>query len=158
MVIEDLFHHHTPNETINSMCRLIEQCYVPAMKGKYIYYRSDTVISNTDNWRLPLFWNVFFWADTYTCPILGPLVPMFWISGNVSSGFQIQSGFCLNRIFLPRWMNYYYYYYYYSLRSTSGATPANYMTASIIADHFPTYISRGGSWLGFEWTITSTED
>ena len=27
-----------------------------------------------------------FLADT--CPFLGPLVPLFWISGDVSSGFQ----------------------------------------------------------------------
>ena len=31
------------------------------------------------------------------CPILGPLVPLFWISGNVSSGVQSQSG-CLIHI------------------------------------------------------------
>ena len=36
-----------------------------------------------------------FLSDTYTCPFLGPLVPLFWISGDVSSGFQSQSGFCL---------------------------------------------------------------
>ena len=30
--------------------------------------------------------------------ILGSLVPLFWISGDVSSGFQSQSGFCLIRI------------------------------------------------------------
>ena len=36
-----------------------------------------------------------FLADT--CPFLGPLVPLFWISGDVSSGFQSQSG-CLIRI------------------------------------------------------------
>ena len=29
------------------------------------------------------------------CPILGPLVPLFGISGDVSAGFQNQSGFCL---------------------------------------------------------------
>ena len=40
-----------------------------------------------------------FLADTYTCPILGPLVPLFWLSGDVSSGFQSQSGFCLIRFF-----------------------------------------------------------
>ena len=34
-----------------------------------------------------------FLADA--CPCLGPLVPLFWISGDVSSGFQSQSGFCL---------------------------------------------------------------
>ena len=32
----------------------------------------------------------FFWV---------PLVPLFWISGDVSSGFQSQSGFCLIRFF-----------------------------------------------------------
>ena len=26
----------------------------------------------------------------HMCPILGPLVPLFWISGHVSSGFQSQ--------------------------------------------------------------------
>ena len=31
--------------------------------------------------------------------VLGPLVPLFWISGDVSSGFQIQSGFCLIHFF-----------------------------------------------------------
>ena len=38
-----------------------------------------------------------FLADTG--PFLGPLVPLFWISGDVSSGFQSQSGFCLIRYF-----------------------------------------------------------
>ena len=37
------------------------------------------------------------WADTFTSPILGPL-PLFWISGDVSFRFQIQSGICLNCI------------------------------------------------------------
>ena len=37
-------------------------------------------------------------SDTFTCPIVGPLVPLFWISGNVSSGFQSQSGFCFIHI------------------------------------------------------------
>ena len=37
------------------------------------------------------FFKVFL-SDTFTCPILGPLVPLFWISGDVSSGFQSQSG------------------------------------------------------------------
>ena len=30
------------------------------------------------------------WENTFTCPTLGPLVPLFWISGDVSSGFQSQ--------------------------------------------------------------------
>ena len=36
-----------------------------------------------------LFFKVF---GGHLCPILGPLVPLFWISGDVSSGFQSQSG------------------------------------------------------------------
>ena len=30
-----------------------------------------------------------------TCSLLGPLIPLFQTSGDVSSGFQSQSGFCL---------------------------------------------------------------
>ena len=41
-----------------------------------------------------LFFKIF---GGYTCPFLGPLVPLFWISGDVSSGVQSQSGFCLIR-------------------------------------------------------------
>ena len=37
----------------------------------------------------------FFLSDTITCPILGSLVPLLWISGDVSSGFQRQNVFCL---------------------------------------------------------------
>ena len=38
----------------------------------------------------------FFTFFNRSCPILGPLVALFWISGDVSPGFQSQSsGFCL---------------------------------------------------------------
>ena len=37
------------------------------------------------------FWKLF--VGTFTCPTLGSWVPLFWISGSVSSGFQSQSGF-----------------------------------------------------------------
>ena len=37
------------------------------------------------------FKNIVWWTCTLTCPILGPLTPLFWISGDVSSEFQIQS-------------------------------------------------------------------
>ena len=53
-------------------------------------------------------------ADTYTCPILGPLIPLFWISGDVSSGFQSQSGLPYSHCGGERNVR--------SLRSTSGAT------------------------------------
>ena len=47
---------------------------------------------------------------------LGPLVPLFWIYGDVSSGFQSQSGFCLIRYFCGGECN------VHSPRFTSGAT------------------------------------
>ena len=64
-----------------------------------------------------------FLADT--CPFLGPLVRLFWISGDVSSGFQSQSGFCLIRYFCGGECN------VHSPRSTSGATLANLLAASV---------------------------
>ena len=50
---------------------------------------------------------------------MGPLIPLFWTSGDVSSGFQSQSGFCLIRTWWRRTSN-----ITCSLRFTSGATPA----------------------------------
>ena len=44
-----------------------------------------------------------FLADT--CPFWGPLVALFWISGDVSSGFQSQSGFCFIQIAEPNVMH-----------------------------------------------------
>ena len=40
-----------------------------------------------------------------------------------------------------------------SLRFTSGATHADLLAAGSAAGHFPTCISRGGTWLGFERVI-----
>ena len=54
-----------------------------------------------------------FLSDTFTCPILGSLVPFFGISGDVSSGFQSQSGF-LHHLHYASNGN------VHSLRSTSG--------------------------------------
>ena len=62
-----------------------------------------------------------FLADI--CPFLGPLVPLFLISGDVSSGFQSQSGFCLIRYFCRGECN------VHSPRFTSGATLANLLAA-----------------------------
>ena len=127
-----------------------------------------------------------FLADT--CPFLGHWCPCFDFSGDISSGFQSQSGFCLIQIF--------------------GATHPNLLVASHAASHFsicmiqvqiqdlckgepseilltscsrvavaakiwasnlgvkgpgpprsaPCCISRGGAWLRFKWAITHTED
>ena len=50
-----------------------------------------------------------FRSFTTACPFLGPLVPLFWISGDVSSGVKSQSGFCFihffaeaNVMYIPR--------------------------------------------------------
>ena len=49
-------------------------------------------------------------------------------------------------------------YNIHSLRSTSGATPANLLAACITAGHSPICINRDGTWLRFEWAITQIED
>ena len=41
----------------------------------------------------------------------------------------------------------------HSLRCTSGATPADLLTASMTASDFLTGCSRGRSWLGMEWAF-----
>ena len=41
---------------------------------------------------------VVYLADTFTCPISGTLVPIFWVSGDASSGFHNQSRSCLIHI------------------------------------------------------------
>ena len=64
-----------------------------------------------------------FLADT--CPFLGAMVPLFWISGDVSSGFQSQSGFCLICYFCRGKCN------VHSPRFTSGATLANLLAAGV---------------------------
>ena len=56
-----------------------------------VWCRRDTIQSFVS------FFKVFL-LDTCTYPILGPLVPLFWISDDVSSGFQSQSGFSLIRM------------------------------------------------------------
>ena len=58
----------------------------------------------------------FFW---------GPLVPLFWISGDVSSGFQSQSGFFLIHYFCGGECN------VHSPRFTSGATLADHLAAGV---------------------------
>ena len=62
-----------------------------------------------------------FLADT--CPFLGPLVPLFRISSDVSSGFQSQSGLPYSHCRGERNVR--------SLRSTSGATLADLLVASV---------------------------
>ena len=68
------------------------------MGGCASLYRSNTVNSSTVNSNFDLIRSFLFcfkkfWR-TYVL-FFGPLVPLFWISGDVSSGFQSQSLFCL---------------------------------------------------------------
>ena len=61
---------------------------------------------------------------------LGPLVPLFWISDDVSSGFQSQSGLPYSHCGGKHNIC--------SLRSTSGATLANLLAAgaqSVLSPH-----------------------
>ena len=73
--------------------------------------------------QLPKFFCFFLKFLVDTCPFLGPLVPLFWISGDVSSGFQSQSGCCLIRYFCGGECN------VHSPRFTSGATLADLLAA-----------------------------
>ena len=79
-----------------------------------------------DALKLPLFWGFLggFLANACTCPILGPLVPLCWISSDIPSGFQSRSGFCLIRFCRGKCS-------VHSQRSTSDATPADLLTAIV---------------------------
>ena len=59
---------------------------------------------------------------------VGPLISLFWTSGDVSSEFQSQSGFCLIRAKQSRMC-----YVTHSLRFTSGVTPTDLLVASMAA-------------------------
>ena len=83
------------------------------------------------------FKNFFKVFGGHTCPFLGPLVPLFWISGDVSSGVQSQSRICLIRFFCEGEC------YVHSPRSTSGATLADLLVAGREAGLVPTYCCRG---------------
>ena len=58
---------------------------------------------------------------------MGPLIPLFWTSGDVSSGFQNQSG----QPYLHLAEAYMIY-----VPCTSGAAPANLLMASIEIEQF----------------------
>ena len=69
---------------------------------------------------------------------MGPLIPLFWTSGDVSYGFQSQNGFCLICTWQRHMSN-----ITCSLRLTSGATPADLLVASMAAEPISsTYLRR----------------
>ena len=76
---------------------LKKSTYLPLMEAIFVdnKHRANKVS--------PTLLQYFFFLnlkDTYTYHILVPLVPLFWIYGDISSGFQSQSGFCLTRFFV----------------------------------------------------------
>ena len=65
------------------------------MKAKFDF-RSNHFDSDKNSFCKTVFFKFFFEKFLLdTCPFLGPLIPLFQTSGDVSSGFQSQSGFCL---------------------------------------------------------------
>ena len=65
------------------------------------------IIGDRPNKIGPVFvWqHFFFFLNFWRTWVLfvGPLIPLFWTSGDVSSGFQSQSGFCLIRAYVLRY-------------------------------------------------------
>ena len=59
---------------------------------------------------------------------VGPLVPLFWTSGDVCPGFQSQGGFPRLHASLPAHNRF--------LRFTSGVTPAGCIEVSMAAEPF----------------------
>ena len=60
---------------------------------------SHYIFLNLSNYRILYAPNVKFFCRTHSHVLFwGPLVHLFWISGDVSSGFQSPNGFCLIRI------------------------------------------------------------
>ena len=98
------------------------------------------------------FFLVFLFSSfTDTCPFfLGHWYAYFWFLVTSLLGFKARVGSVL--FICGGQCN------VHSLKSTSGATLANLLVASSAASHFPTCISRGGTWLGFERAIKRTED
>ena len=91
-----------------------------------------------------LWWTqVLFWDHWYPC--IGFLVTS-------PLGFKARVGSALFAFFCGGKCN------IHSPRSISGATRGNLLAVNITASHFPKCISKGGTWLGFEWPITQTVD
>ena len=59
---------------------------------------------------------------------MGTLIPLFWTSGDVSPGCQSQGEFFCLHALLPVCKGF--------LRFTSGATPADHLTASMVTEPF----------------------
>ena len=74
--------------------------------------------------------SVFFKKKIWRTSVIfvGPLIPLFWTSGDICPGFQRQSGSPYLHASSPVCNN--------ILRFTSGATPANLLASSMAAELF----------------------
>ena len=118
----------------------------------YFYQRVFLVAFNYDKGKEGIF--LCFLADTYTCPILGSMVPLFWISCNVSSGFQSQSEFCPTHFFAEANIMQVPWDPPLAPHLPTFWWPASQLVAYLHA-HF--HSGRMLSLNGFQWTITRTE-
>ena len=100
-----------------SITTILKNAYDVNIQTKKLAFKINIILIQNPVYLIFFFFFFFFkifLADIYTCPILGPLVPLFWISGDVSSGFQSQSGLPYSHCGGECDVR--------SLRSTSGAT------------------------------------
>ena len=79
------------------------------------------------------------------CPILGLLVPLFWISSDISSGFQSKSGLPYSHCRGEHNVH--------SLRSTSSATHVDLLAAGLLPVMSPHNVAEVRL-LGFELVLS----
>ena len=81
------------------------------------------------------FFFLIFWRTHVL--FLGSLVPLFWISGDVSSGFQSQSGFCLIRYFCGGECN-----VQMVIFNTAHDNPSHVINFIVLAVKYKSYVCR----------------
>ena len=149
---------HLPLSTLNILFTLIyvsSRCFWCSYRFRMLWIRllnhcQNDIVFRESHYVTGKFNGIFFLnvlADT--CVLFWPhwyLYFGFLVTSPL--GFKARAGseFCRGKCNV------------HSLRSTSDAIPAHHLATGIAASHFPTCISRGGTWLGFEWAITWTED
>ena len=73
---------------------------------------------------------------------MGPLIPLFWTSGDVCPGFQSKGGFLACTLCCLR-----------TIRFTSGSTPGDCIEVSMAASHVPYMLVTT---VGFNWETSRT--
>ena len=77
---------------------------------------------------------------------VGPLMRLYWTSGDVSSGFQSQSGQPYSHLAET-------YILHIFLRFSSGVTPADLLVASMAAELFSSTYLRDGIYEARNWDL-----